>query len=269
MKHSPTPGGNRLRALREVVGKTQLDVELDAALGSGYLQRVESGKVKHPERETLDRILAALSARYTDRRDVLELFGYVVGTPLPTPGETAWAVAACEAMLRSVAFPAYLLDCTHRLLAWNLFTPRLFGMDSADAGIGKLAHVSMLKILFEPRYGVSTLIANPETFYPATIRALRYERTLFRGEAWYEAVIDDLMTSALFEKYWTAQASDPVYPTAARPLVPIEFSLPTAGLLKFRLASESLSEDRRFRIIYYLPADSAAMQQCATWSEEL
>ncbi len=49
LKHKQaTPGGNRLRALREYRGRTQLDVELDASLGIGYLQRVESGKVRHP-----------------------------------------------------------------------------------------------------------------------------------------------------------------------------------------------------------------------------
>ena len=41
-----TPGGARLRALREQAGKAQLWVEAEAELGTGYLQRVESGKVE-------------------------------------------------------------------------------------------------------------------------------------------------------------------------------------------------------------------------------
>lgn len=93
-KFSATPGGNRLRALRERAGRPQLEVELDASLGIGYLGRVESGKVRHPERETLERILAALGARYSDRRDLLELFGYVVDTPLPDAADVGWA-AGC------------------------------------------------------------------------------------------------------------------------------------------------------------------------------
>ena len=47
-----TPGGERLRALREAAGRTQLWVELEAELGTGYLQRVESGKVAQPVRAT-------------------------------------------------------------------------------------------------------------------------------------------------------------------------------------------------------------------------
>src|SRR5215468_5787831 len=99
MANVGTPGGNRLRALREYAGRTQLDVELDADLGSGYLQRVESGKVQQPERETLERILAALGTRYTQRRDILELFGYIVDAPLPTEDEIQWAVGLCRSEL--------------------------------------------------------------------------------------------------------------------------------------------------------------------------
>src|SRR5712692_4805301 len=40
-----TPGGAKLRALREGAGRTQLWVEVEAGLGTGYLQRVESGRV--------------------------------------------------------------------------------------------------------------------------------------------------------------------------------------------------------------------------------
>jgi transcriptional regulator with XRE-family HTH domain len=53
MSMSGTPGGKRLRALRNDYGKTQLAVELDANLGTGYLQRLETGKVQQPERDTL------------------------------------------------------------------------------------------------------------------------------------------------------------------------------------------------------------------------
>ena len=68
-----TPGGAKLRALREGAGRTQLWVEAEAGLGTGYLQRVESGRVTQPERATLERILLSLEARYSERREVLEL----------------------------------------------------------------------------------------------------------------------------------------------------------------------------------------------------
>jgi hypothetical protein len=43
-----TPGGSKLRGLRERARRTQLWVELEAELGAGYLQRVESGRSPCP-----------------------------------------------------------------------------------------------------------------------------------------------------------------------------------------------------------------------------
>ena len=114
MNHTGTPAGNRLRTLREAAGKTQLDIELDASLGTGYLQRIESGKVGHPERDTLERILTALNGQYTERRDILELFGYIVDTPPPDDDEIQWAINLCGGEINSAVFPAYLLDCSPR-----------------------------------------------------------------------------------------------------------------------------------------------------------
>ncbi len=259
MKRSGSPGGNRLRGLREECGKSQFEVELDASLGIGYLQRVESGKVRHPERDTLERILAALGAHYTDRRDILELFGYLVDAPLPDDDEIRAAVAICKPELDAAVFPVYLLDCTHRLLIWNRFVTRLFGIDAVSPPR------SMIKLLFDPAYGITPRIANPETFFPAQIRALRYEMRHFRGERWYDPLIDDLRRECpLFEQYWTGGEVSDVQ-IAARPLVLLELALPDGMRLRFRLTSEPFAWDRRFRIIYYLPADPATMQQCALW----
>ncbi len=152
-----------------------MDVELDASLGIGYLARVESGKIKSPERDTLERSLAALNAPYMERRDILELFGYVVDTPLPTEAETQWAVDACRDELQMAVFPAYLLNCAHEMLVWNGFIPHMF-----RAQIG----TSVLRMLFDPAYELNRLIANPDEFFPAQIRALRYEMRLMGGEDW-------------------------------------------------------------------------------------
>jgi transcriptional regulator with XRE-family HTH domain len=260
MTHTPTPGGNRLRALREYAGRTQLDVELDANLGSGYLQRVESGKVRHPEQDTLERILAALGARYTERRDVLELFGYLVDAPLPNSDEIQWAIEACKAELHSAVFPAYLLDCAHTMVAWNRFTPKIYKTDKLN--------ISMLRILFDPVHKVMPLIANPEEFFPAQIRALRYEMRSFRNERWHGTLINDMMGCETFAHYWTQSETAQAFYIPARPLVPLELRLPDVGLLQFRVVSESFAQDRRFRVIYCLPAEPRTIQQCLTWLDD-
>jgi len=268
MSNSDTPGGNRLRILREAAGKTQLEVELDANLGTGYLQRVESGKVQHPERDTLERILAALEARYTERRDILERFGYLVDAPLPTEQEINWAVNLCQAELESAIFPAYLLDCGHRLLVWNAMFPRLFHIEGVTHHPRPGLRVSMLSILFDDRLGMAQKITNPDIFFPASIRALRSEMQLFHSEVWYNALIAEQQSASLnFEKYWMQADSKPKVHFAARPLTPLEITLPECGVLQFRLMAEAFIQDRRFRVIYLLPADPLTMQQCATWSQ--
>ena len=265
MKLSHTPGGNRLRALREYYSRTQLDVELEANLGIGYLQRVEAGKVRQPERDTLERILTALGARYTERRDVLELFGYVVDAPLPTEDEIQWAIDVYQAEIDRAVFPAYLLDCAHRLLAWNSAVPQLFRMGGSGNPPAIGQRVSMLRVIFDPAYQVVPLIANPDAFFPAQIRALRYEMQWLREEPWNQALIDEMLRYPLFERYWRESERGPAYHLAGRPLVLFQLNLPETGLLQFRLMSEPFAQDRRFRVLYYLPAEPKTMQQCLIW----
>jgi transcriptional regulator with XRE-family HTH domain len=265
MKTSNTPGGNRLRTLREYYGRTQLDIELDANLGMGYLQRVEAGKVQQPERDTLERILTALGARYTERRDILELFGYVVDTPLPTQDEMEWAMEVYQTEIHDAVFPAYLLDCAHRLLIWNSVVSKLFKMGASASWPVIGQGVSMLRVIFDPAYHVASWIVNPQDFFPAQIRALRYEMQWFRDEPWYRTLINEMLQCPLFERYWQEAKNGPIYHVAGRPLVLFQLELPGTGLLQFRLISEPFVQDRRFRVLYYLPAEPQTAQQCLRW----
>lgn len=261
-----TPGGAKLRALREGTGRTQLRVEIEAALGTGYLQRVESGRVAQPARATLERILTALEARYSERREVLELFGYTVVTPLPTEAETAWACDVCQRELHEVPFPAYVLDCAHRLIVWNHYVPHLFGMAPDAPRLGGLARQSLLAAWFAPDSPLTPLVAEPEALLPALIRALRSEMQQFRTEPWYAEVLAPLHALPRFRHYWAVVEREPALASAARALVPVRLTMPGAGLLQFRLSSEPFVRDARFRLVYYFPADLATMHQCAAWA---
>jgi transcriptional regulator with XRE-family HTH domain len=297
-----TPGGVRLRALREQVGRAQVWVEAEANLGTGYLQRVEAGRVAQPGRATVERVLEALGARYSERREVLELFGYIVATPLPTDDEIAWARASCGAELHDVPFPAYLLDCLPRLLAWNQFVPRLLGGVGQDADAGRagsgigvagvtpsrwpvrqasvprgtgdavlqaLVGRSLVELWFDPASPLSALVAEPEAFLPALIRAMRWEMQRFSTEPWLLAMLAEMQaTLPRFRDYWQRAAQEPVPIIAARVLAPVVLAVPGVGRLRFRLVSEPLVRDARFRLIYYVPADPVTMRQCAAWATD-
>jgi len=262
---SPTPGGARLRTLREQAGKTQLWVEAEADLGTGYLQRVESGRVAQPGRTTLERILAALTVRYGERRDVLERFGYTVSTPPPTAEEIAWARDLSRRELHAVPFPAYVLDCTHRLIAWNPYVPALLGIGPDDPLLHRWQRHSFLADWFDPASPLAALVAEPGTFLPALVRAFRYEMRHVGAEPWYADLLASLLRIPRFQAAWSAVEREPAPASATRSLVPLCLDTP-AGLLRFRLSSEPFLRDARFRIISYFPADPATMAHCAAWA---
>jgi transcriptional regulator with XRE-family HTH domain len=261
-----TPGGRRLRAIRRAAGRTQLWVEAEADLGTGYLQRVESGRVVQPERGTLERVLNALDARYSERREVLELFGYAVSTPPPDDADIAWARSICHDELHAVPFPAIVLDCTHRLLAWNRLVPRLFGIVPDDPTFGRLADQSYIAAWFDPASPIPPHVAEPDVLLPAILRAFQSEMRQFGHEPWYAGIMAELQTLPDFRHYWRVTEQTPPPVGAARALVPLRLNVPGGRSLEFRLASEPFVRDARFRMVFYVPGDFVTMQWCAGWS---
>ena len=263
-----TPGGARLRALRETAGRTQLWVEAEAELGTGYLQRLESGRVAQPERGTLERILNALEARYGERKEILERFGYLVPTPPPTDEEIAWARAICRRELDELPFPALALDCTHRLIAWNRLLPRLLGVGPDDPLVRGLARGCFLTHWLDPVSALAGLVAEPDVFLPAMIRAFRYEMEKVGNEPWAIELLSELRRFPRFVHYAAMADRAPATASAARVLVPLRLAVPDAGLLEFRVAAEPFTRDPRFRLVSYLPTDPFTMRRCAAWTAE-
>lgn len=248
---APTPGGGRLRELREQAGRSQLWAEAEAGLGTGYLQRVESGRVAHPERETLERVLAALGARYSERRDVLEAFGYAMSAPVPTEDEMAWARLLCARELAEAPMPAYVLDCAHRLVAWNRTMEALLG---ASGFAGR----SILALWFHPDSDLGRLLTHPDELLPAMLRAHRFEARRYAAEPWHQAMTAELLALPAFRRHWHLVLAEPEAVSAARALVPLRMRRGEENLA-FRLAAEPFLRDDRFRIVYFFPADPATM----------
>lgn len=264
-----TPGGAKLRALREQAGKTQLWVELEAGLGTGYLQRIESGRVAQPGRATLERILSALDARYSERREIMETFGYTVTTVPPDAEDVAWAREISWRELHEVTFPAFVLDCTHRLVAWNAALLRLLGIAADDPWLQRMQRESLLARWFEPEAPFGRLVAESDVLLPAIVRALRYEMQQFHNEPWYADILSTLQNDTpLFNRYWTLVEQETPPASAARAVVPLRLSAPHTGPLEFRLSSERFTRDSRFRLVYYFPADPETMRRCAEWASE-
>lgn len=261
-RSTPLSGGLRLKQLRLQSGKTQLEIELEASLGIGYLQRLERGKVKHPERDTLERILNALHAPYQIRQDIYHDYNYTADAPLPTAEEITWAIDLCHPVIQSVNFPAYLLDCAHRLLAWNPYFERIFPLESPTNNNAPL----MPRILFDPYHSPIGKIANPEEFLSAQIAVFQFEMQNYRDETWHDPIVDHMLTCDTFAHYW-AKHPPARSPISHRPLIPAQFQLPDQQIIQFRFVAEHFSNDRRFRVIYAIPIDTPTLKICATWAQ--
>jgi hypothetical protein len=201
---------------------------------------------------------------------VLELFGYTVATPPPTVAEVAWAVEVSKQELAELPFPAYVLDCTHRIVGWNPVVPHLFGADLDDPSLGGLAGRSLLAAWFDPASPVGRLVAEPDVLLPALVRAMHYETEQFSAEPWIRPLIDGLERLPRFREASALVASEQPPErrgvTSSRAWAPVRLTVPGLGLLQFRLSSERFGRDARFRAVYLFPADPATMAACASWT---
>jgi transcriptional regulator with XRE-family HTH domain len=258
-EQAETSGGQRLRQIREEAGRTQLWVELEAGLGTGYLQRLESGRVVQPASGTLGRILKALDASYNERRTVMRRFGYRTPTDPPDAGEIRWARELAAAQLNDFPFPAYALDCLHRLVTWNTAADGLLQLTQETTDDLR----PMLEPWFDECSHLGRMVVDPDDFLPALVIAFRYEARRFREEVWSQELVGHMRAIPRFERYWRQTAAQGAALGAARALLPLRLDPTGEQMLSFRLSSEPFIDDDRFRVVYYFPDDPVTMARFA------
>jgi hypothetical protein len=122
----------------------------------------------------------------------------------------------------------------------------------------------MPRLIFDPVDGIAESVINADIFFPAQIRVLQYERQRCGDDRWYSGFVDDMRQYEAFDKYWINQNSTHHAQIPMRPLAPLKLDT-GHGLAQFRLIAETFVQDHRFRVIYYLPADSSTIRQCLKW----
>lgn len=265
----PTSVGQRLRILREKQGKTQVDVEVEAQLGEHYLKRIELGQIGKPQRLTIEKILTALSVTYNERKEILELYGYAVSTPLPTAQDIDWAKAVCQEQMRKIIFPVQLMDCAQRVLAWNNPWARTIGFSPNDPELDRLSAKTVLQIAFDEKLRVNKLFKNPSAYFHHMLPVLKSELRPYFKEDWCKSLIAEAIERIPhFKEYWHSIDEKELREIAGRPLISLSFQTPKVGVLSFWPSSEPFINDSRFRLLYYVPADIFTMQRCITWRDE-
>src|SRR5262249_55989749 len=152
-----------------------------------------------------------------------------------------------QAEAENERLPVYLLDCQHRLLAWN---PPVFQLYRES--IAEVPGVQMPRLIFDTRLGVTSAIVNAEAFFSTEIRILQYERQRRGDETWYNGFVDEMRQYETFDKYWRIQAERDQAYMPLRPVAQLQLDN-GRGLTQFRLICETFVYDPRFRVIYCIP----------------
>lgn len=265
-----TPGGEKLRELRNAAKLSlidlavKLEVELGKQIDAGHINKIETGNIKKPQVETLEVILDGLLASYTDRRAVLEAFGYTVPVKLPTEQEIQEAIRLSAYEVHDTAtHPVLLVDQSQRLWAWNRYTPRIIGMHPDDPRTKQFIGVTLFDLTFNPEFETRLLIDNPNEYLPSMLQFIKAGTYAFRSEQWYKELIANASAFPEFRSLWERLPTD-----IFRTIVPIKIYLPECGLLQFRISNGDLFPDPRFRMIHFTPFGAATLRTCAVWAEE-
>ena len=216
----PQELGALLRHWRDIRGKSQFDLSLDAGVSQRHISFIEIGR-STPSRQMLIDLAAALDVPLRDRNTLLLAGGYAPIYPDGTwdGPEMRSITKALERMLRQhEPFPALVLDRYWNVLMANRAAPRFFG-HFTDLSARKSPR-NLLHLMFDPG-GMRPFVAD----WPAVAKSLI--QRVYR-EAVGRVVDDKIkeLVSALLaypdvEPSWTEQKTTRIPPLT--PVIPIGF----------------------------------------------
>ena len=260
------PAGALLRRWRDMRGKTQLDLSVDAGISQKHISFVESGR-SAPSRQTLLDLAQALEIPLRERNELLLAAGYApvyAESGLDEP-VTKSINGALQRMLRQhEPFPALVMDRYWNVLLTNDAAPRFFNrfIDmSARAGRRNLLH-----LMFDP-LGMRPFIAN----WPEAARSL-----IARVHREALGHIIDVNTRRLLDELSKYPGVAPEWrtptPADTMPVIPLAFSKDGVRLNYFSLITTVgtpqtiAAEELRIECMY--PADDLTEEAHVRFVEE-
>lgn len=268
-------GPTMLRALREASGLSQLEVAMrlvdaEFRIDQSHLYKIESGRIVRPAAKTIDAILTlGLQAPYSIRRDVLQAFGYRLPWVLPTEQEIASELRLCAGELNFANWPAYMMDYSHRIWAWNRLFPRLLGNTADDPANAGYVGLTTLDILLNPDVGTNRQIANAGSFVPLSVAWFKTMTRPYAQEAWFREFMARANAWPGFRELWAQMPEEAPVLWAEPQVVPVEIQVPGyAAPLRFRPMHLHLALDPRFSILHLVPLNLETMAICETWAAD-
>ena len=205
-----------LRGWRDLRGKSQLDLSLDAGISQRHLSFIETGR-SVPSRETLLQVAEALDVPLRERNALLLAAGYAPAylEPAWDAPEMASIAAGLRRMLRQhEPFPAIVMDRYWDVVLTNDAAPRFFGR-FVDLS-ARPAPRNMLHLMFDPD-GMRPYVANWESVAQSLLARVRREAVGCVLDTKSKALVAALLAYPGAACLWEAAA-----PTHM-PVIPLSF----------------------------------------------
>jgi transcriptional regulator with XRE-family HTH domain len=223
------PAGAMLRHWRDLRGKSQLDLSLDAGVSQRHISFVESGR-SLPSRQMLLDLAEALGIPLRERNALLVAAGYAPvysDEPLNAPALSRLTGALQRMLKQNEPFPAMVMDRHWNVVLANDAAPRFFGcfIDLAAYPPPR----NLLHLIFDPN-ALRPFIVD----WPAASRTLlaRVHREVLGGaiDPGTRTFLDQL---GRYPDVDTRRRA--AMPDAASPLIPLTFAKDGTTLSYFSL----------------------------------
>ena len=215
--------GLLLRQWRDMRGKSQFELSLDAGVSQRHISFIESGR-SVPSRQMLMDVAQALDVPLRERNTLLLAAGYA-----PLYQESAWDALEMQSVSNALGrilrqhepFPAVVMDRYWNVLMTNESTPRLFNcfIDMA----ARKGPRNMLHLMFDPA-GMRPFIANWEEVAKSLIQRVYRESAGRVIDEKTQELLTALLAYPNVQTDWKSpRALSTVSATRTLPVIPISF----------------------------------------------
>jgi transcriptional regulator with XRE-family HTH domain len=244
-----TPGEAGLpeQPRRRTPGLRRQEVAQLAGMSVDYYIRLEQARGPHPSRQVLSSLARALMLTRDEREYLFRIAGH---SPPAVAGPSRDLTAAVRYLLESMdAVPAYVVDATYQVLAWNALATHFIG----DLSAYDESDRNMLRWMFL-RPDTDTHWDEPDAaaFARSLVTDLRASYARYPGDSNIAGLVTELLgLSGQFASMW--QAHD----VQERRRVVKRFVHPAAGPLEFECQVLHVPDSDQRLIVYCAEPGSA------------
>lgn len=234
--------------------------ELEASLAVGWddnsnLRKIESGEIKKPPRQIIDKLCHALQLKNQEKNQIL-----YTGNYLPTEEEVNKIRKEKKDLLNSWAYPAVLLDFSWRIISENDHNKHLYHYPVKIFEDITNNLPTVIEVLFNPDLSPYYKLTSQEQkeWRNSLLQILIQFRTVQQRrtkEDWYQNLMKKMIKNDLFRRLWqeslnikvnsVTKYSKKIFPMPENPKKRLNMNIFIVPLI----------EDPRFEIEFHTPSN--------------